>query len=398
MSYSIDVAGNLVIVHDGEIDQTATDLTLIGRNYTGFGEHLNENFIKVLENFSSSLTAPTYPITGQLWYDTNESKLKVYNKTAFVPVSSTTIAEQQPLNMGVGDMWYNTVTKQLNFWNGSSIILIGPSYTTSQGKSGIVVLTVPGTDNVNHTITCLYNNEILLGLFATETFTLVNPIIGYSPDKEVKIGFNQGTLANFRFNVTAIDSDKLAGNAETIYLRTGRDGYLDHKLYIDSFDGLSVKTGTLKVDSTNNLVLENTVSNQPITFRGKYSNTTDDSLTISPGSRTIEIGSSDTPYQLNLYQAPSQSYSVTNKYYVDQQILKNTMMFSLVTDGTVTDARLLQIVQGMAPAYEHPIGTFFKLLCSPQNPSSPKQLRFYKVVDAGGTNTWQLQPLLTTTI
>lgn len=398
MSYSIDVSGNLVIVHDGEIDQSATDLTLIGRNYSGFGEHLNENFIKLLENFSTSLTAPIYPITGQLWYDTNESKLKVYNKTSFVPVSSTTVAPQQPINMGVGDMWYNTTTKQLNFWDGSSIILLGPSYTTSQGKSGIVVLTVPGTDNADHTITCLYNDDTLLGLFATEQFTLVNPIIGYSPDKVVYIGFNQGILANFRFNVTAVDSDKLAGNLESVYLRLGRAGILDHNLYIDSVDGLSVRTANLKVDSSNNLILENTVTNQPITFRGKYGNVIDDALQIQSGSRTINVGTSDTPYQLNLYQTPSISSSVTNKFYVDQQILKNTMLFSITVNGTETDARILQIVEGMTPAYDHPVNTLFKLLCSPQNPSSPKTKRVYKVVETNSIKSWVLQPLLTTTI
>ena len=51
MSYTINLTNGstLTSVVDGQINQTATDLTLIGKNYTGFGEYINENFIKILE-------------------------------------------------------------------------------------------------------------------------------------------------------------------------------------------------------------------------------------------------------------------------------------------------------------------------------------------------------------
>ena len=80
MSYIINKSdGNtLATVADGQIDQLSSSLTLVGKNYSGFGEYINENFVKLLENFSST-TQPTAPISGQLWYDTTENKLKVYN-------------------------------------------------------------------------------------------------------------------------------------------------------------------------------------------------------------------------------------------------------------------------------------------------------------------------------
>ena len=73
MSYRINKTNGdlLVDLVDGQIDVSTSSLTLVGRNYTGFGEAFNENFVKLLENFSST-TAPNTPITGQLWFDTQE--------------------------------------------------------------------------------------------------------------------------------------------------------------------------------------------------------------------------------------------------------------------------------------------------------------------------------------
>ena len=61
MSYRINKTNGdlLVDLVDGQIDVSTSSLTLVGRNYTGFGEAFNENFVKLLENFSST-TAPKY--------------------------------------------------------------------------------------------------------------------------------------------------------------------------------------------------------------------------------------------------------------------------------------------------------------------------------------------------
>lgn len=394
MAYSINVADNIVLVQDGTIEKDATDLTLIGKNYTGFGQALNENFVKLLENFSTSITAPSNPITGQLWYSTQADKLMVYSGNAFVPVSSTTVANTQPLNMGIGDMWYNTTTKQLNFWDGSSIILLGPTYTASQQKSGISVYTVYDTLNQTHVITCIYNNGLLAGLFANEAFTLQDPTIipGYSPDGVVRVGFNQGTIPDFKFNINALDSAKLDGRPAVDYFRTGKENYTDNKIYIDSNNGLSVKMANLKID-TNAVVLENSLANQPLQLRAKHGGASDTVVDIQPGSRTVYIGSSDTPYQMNLYQSPTINSSVTNKSYVDSEILKRTMLLSIIIDNTTTDTQLLNIVTKMAPLdNNYPIGTALRLLCSLANPSAQKTIRVYRINNAG---IWEFRPLET---
>ena len=63
MAYQINKTDGTIVstVADGQIDNISTDITLIGKNYSGFGEVLNENFIKILENFAN-VTAPTAPI------------------------------------------------------------------------------------------------------------------------------------------------------------------------------------------------------------------------------------------------------------------------------------------------------------------------------------------------
>jgi hypothetical protein len=143
MAYSINKTDGTILatVPDGQIDQLSSDITLIGKNYSGFGEALNENLVKLLENFANS-SRPERPIRGQIWFDTAESKLKVYTGTAFVPVSSATISRTQPTTLGVGDLWYKDVDQQLYFFDGTRPILLAPAFSASQGKSGLEVVTI----------------------------------------------------------------------------------------------------------------------------------------------------------------------------------------------------------------------------------------------------------------
>ena len=143
MAYSINKTDGtlLATVADGQIDNLSTDITLIGKNYSGFGESLNENFIKLLENFAGT-ARPINPIRGQVWFDTSESKLKVYTGIQFVPVSSASIANFQPSAPGAGDLWFNNIDKQLYFYEGTQFVLLGPAYSLSQGLSGFKVETI----------------------------------------------------------------------------------------------------------------------------------------------------------------------------------------------------------------------------------------------------------------
>ena len=80
MAYTITTTAGttLASIADGTVNSTATSLTLIGKNYAGYGIFLNENYVKLLENFNSS-TEPSAPLKGQLWFDSTNQLLKVYN-------------------------------------------------------------------------------------------------------------------------------------------------------------------------------------------------------------------------------------------------------------------------------------------------------------------------------
>ena len=86
MAYTIVKSDGTVLttIADGTINTTSTTLGLPGRNYAGYGQSLDTNFVHMLENFADG-NVPANPIRGQLWYDTNPgvNYLKYYN-TAYL--------------------------------------------------------------------------------------------------------------------------------------------------------------------------------------------------------------------------------------------------------------------------------------------------------------------------
>jgi len=268
MAYTINKTDGTILatVADGQIDELSTDLTLIGKNYSGFGESINENFVKLLENFSSS-SQPTSPIRGQIWFDVSELKLKVYSGTGFVPVSSATISSQQPLNLGVGDLWFNDLAKQLYFFDGSNTILLGPDYSVLQGISGLKVVNILDSLNQNRVVVYLYTNGILLGIFSKDAFTPKLPIDGFSGS--IIPGFSAGTLAGLKFNVTVTNSEKLGGQTASLYVRNDTSNIVNGQIIISSNLGLIIgdaNQGQFQVQD-GNLIIANIASNKPLKIR-----------------------------------------------------------------------------------------------------------------------------------
>src|SRR6056300_1366404 len=120
MAYTITLTNSttLTTIADGTVNSTNSDLVLVGKNYAGYGQFLNENFVHLLENFSDS-TAPTTPLAGQLWWDT-AGNLKVYTGTAFKTLSSITSSASAPTGSVTGNSWWDTVNEQFYVYNGSS--------------------------------------------------------------------------------------------------------------------------------------------------------------------------------------------------------------------------------------------------------------------------------------
>jgi len=290
MAYQINKTDGTIVstVADGQIDSNSTDLTLIGKNYSGFGETLNENFIKLLENFSS-VSAPVRPIRGQIWFDSTESKVKVYNGTQFVPVSSATISSTRPSTLGIGDLWFNDVEKQLFFFDGTDPILLAPLYSAIQGISGLQVRSILDTLNQTRVITLLYNNGILLGIFAKDSFTPKNAIDGFSGN--IDPGFNSGTLSNLKFKATVTNSEKLGGADATTYVRRDTSNTIDGQVRITRDLGLVVGdagNGGFVVNN-GNVVLQNTSTDRDLILNVRKGINQEDAVRIFSTTRTIDL-------------------------------------------------------------------------------------------------------------
>ena len=213
MSYIINKTDGTILTEivDGTINQTSTDLTLIGKNSTSYGELFNENFVKILENFANS-SQPNNPIKGQLWYDTAEGRLKVYNGFTWKVSGGTIVSNTVPSSIVQGDIWIDSYRKQLYFNDGTATILAGPDYTAQQGISGLQIIDIEDTSNVLHTVALLYVGQALLGIFSKDTFTPNTPISGYSG--AVNVGFNVSTWSGVKFNVPV-------GRAESLLAADG---------------------------------------------------------------------------------------------------------------------------------------------------------------------------------
>lgn len=304
MAYQINKTDGTIVatVADGQVDILSTDLTLIGKNYSGFGEALNENFVKLLENFSST-SRPSHPIRGQIWFDVSESKLKVYNGVEFLPVSSATISNTQPSTLAIGDLWFDDVDGQLYFYDGTKPILLGPVYSATQGLSGLKVESILDTLNQTRVITSLYNNGILLGIFSKDSFTPKNTIIGFSGN--IQPGFNAGTLSGIKFNVTCTNSEQLGGAASTIYVRKDTSNTIAGQIRLtgDGTDeglvvGSAGQGGLFVIDG--DVYLTNSAADKGMTLRVKNGLAQEDAIKINSVERRIQLYSSYTNSEIDI--------------------------------------------------------------------------------------------------
>ena len=290
MAYQINKTDGTIVatVADGQVDDLSTDITLIGKNFSGFGEAFNENLIKLLEHFSSN-TAPIHPIKGQIWFDSSQSKLKVYNGTSFVPVSSATVSSSQPNTLAAGDLWYDNIGKQLYFFDGLSAVLLAPAYSSVQGLSGLRVDTILDTLNQTRVVTSLYNNGVLLGIFSKDSFTPKIEIIGFNGS--LAPGFNAGTLSNFKIRATCTNSDSLGGVPSTTYVRTDTSNSINGQLQITSDLGITIGSAgqaNLFV-SAGDVLISNAATDKNIQFNVRKGITQEAAITISASTRNINL-------------------------------------------------------------------------------------------------------------
>lgn len=277
MVYRINKSDGSILtdLNDGVIDNTTTDLSLIGRNYAGFGEILNENLVKLLENFAST-SAPENALRGQLWYDNSENRLKVYDGETFVSASGNIVGNVAS-NVDTGDIFIDTSVDQLKFYNGSEFVTVGPTYTKTQGKTGVDSLSIVDTVGVAHTVLGQYISGVLRGIWSSVNVTpnTATTPVGWTAGTELNIGFNPVDVTNYRFRGTANSTASLIDTLNNSFVPSDFvkveerdtlgalvDQRIESGLFVKGTTGLSVgyqdaKYLTAKVDTTNqNSVLD----------------------------------------------------------------------------------------------------------------------------------------------
>lgn len=220
MSYRINKTnGDLLIdLTDGIIDTSSTDITLVGRNYKGFGEYINENFVAMLENFAAT-SAPANPLEGQLWYDTQEQRLKIYNGTNFKVAGGPIISAGQPQNLTGGDLWIDNEQNKLYFFDGTDLVLVGPQYNSVQGKTSFEAVTMVDTSNQTRVVLALYIAGVLAGIYSSANeFTprLNYNISPYPTNTPIKRGFNPVSV-EFKYQGTATSAEALQSSTGQIF-------------------------------------------------------------------------------------------------------------------------------------------------------------------------------------
>src|SRR6056297_644839 len=214
MSYTLNRTDGTVLTDliDGVLDIDTTDLALVGRNYTGYGEFINENFIKLLENFANP-NSPVAPMRGQLWYDSSENKLKVFDGEQFQSAAGSFVTDTNPNGPVSGDTWFKTDDRQFYLWNGTEWILIGPQYNSQQGTSGFVVETIQDRNLNSRTVLKLFIGNVLQAVVSREEF-IPNDIPGNIVDELVTEDNSTGTIFK-GYNIVDKDNFVFTGKAES---------------------------------------------------------------------------------------------------------------------------------------------------------------------------------------
>ena len=310
MSYILNKTDGtlLVTLVDGAIDTTSTDITLVGRNYKGFGEFINENYIKLLENFSSS-SAPTNPLKGQIWYDTADARLKLFNGSDWKVAGGPIVSNQEPNNMVAGDLWIDDAKNRLYFYDGTDLVLVGPMYTQRQGKTGFEADSIVDDGNVTRTVLKLFVGGVLAGVHSRVEFRPGNnfEIQGYPVDPDdtqtpqrqlIKVGFNpvNPTDQTYKYHGTAATADALVDGSGTKYdftkfLATTGNQNMTGSLFVKNSGGLAIGVGdsryhSIKVDGVTT-VFENQQGGSDIDFRIRVGNSTQSALYIDSTNQNL---------------------------------------------------------------------------------------------------------------
>ena len=331
MAYTINKTDGTILatVTDGTIDTAATNLTLIGKSYSGWGENLNENLVRLLEN-SASTSAPTTPLRGQLWFDVNTGQLKVYNGSQFEPAGGAQPSTSVPTSPGAGDLWLDSTNDQVFVYTGDSRThqindkweLLGPVHTATQGESGFVIETLASAGGDKH-VASMYANGTRVAILSKDAFT---PSVEQSGFSSIAIGFNLNSAISAAFSGSTTTSSfiDVSGTTNTSATVIAGGNFLRS-------DANDTTTGSLTVDNDTGVIIGDSqdltisVSSNNVTF-AQTEQDKDMIFTVNDGGSTVEtmrlVGSTGTLRVKDLEVTGTEVIMNTTNMAIEDNILE----------------------------------------------------------------------------
>lgn len=325
MAYNITLTSGSALISgglpDGTIDTANSSLTLVGKNYPGYGIFLNQNMVRLMENFSNT-SAPSAPLPGQLWWNSSTKYLNVNTATVkgtanaqWRTIATMTYASSFTLTPVSGEQWFDTIAGQLKVWTGSSWTTIGPAATTATGNSGAVPDTITATSpSATYVVLKFFIDNVLVGIWSKEA-SFTTAITGFAT---VNRGLNLSTALSQAFYGNADVANNLYVSGVAVpgssFLRNDTSGTINGSLSLTNDSGLTLGVAGDFVGS---------VSGGTVTLRNQTNNK---DLVLS-----IRTGGVQTPFLKGNYQTGlAEAYSnpttsspgltLATKTYVDTQL------------------------------------------------------------------------------
>ena len=329
MAYTINKTDGTVVttITDGTVDNT-TSLQLFGKSYSGFGEGLNENLVKLLEN-SASTSAPSAPLRGELWFDTTTNQIKVYDGTSFKPTGGAKASSTQPTSPSTGDLWLDTDDNQVYAYTGSAWQLVGPVYTSGQTLSGWKIETLASSGG-NKVVSSMYAGNTRVAILSKETFT---PSATQSGFAEIKAGltlnstlgavFEGSTTSATHVNVSSTTNTSGTVIAGGNFLRADTADTTTGGITVDADAGVTIGDAqelTISV-SSNNVTIAQTSQDKDLSFTINDGGVTKTPLAFTGASGNIAL-TGDVTITGNLNISGEYNSSVSNISTYDDAFIK----------------------------------------------------------------------------
>ena len=200
----------LVVLSDGTLD-TTTSLGLVGRNYVGYGETQNENFVFLLENFAND-SPPSRPLVGQIWFSTTDNTAYSYDGVQWNPIGSASVSPTAPANTNAGALWFKTPINQLFAYTGTEWRFIGPEAVEGFGSTRARAGSLDDNTGNPRPVIFLETNGVIFAICTAAAFTINtnNSVAGFS--NSLFIGINLSNTAKINGSVTgnAATADQLS--------------------------------------------------------------------------------------------------------------------------------------------------------------------------------------------